>query len=325
MRPVATLTMNPTIDKTTAVDQVQADVKLRCQEPRREPGGGGINVARVITRLGGTSEALFMAGGPLARVLEQGLDDEGVPHHAVPIEGWTRENLIVNEIASEQQFRFGMPGPQISDEEWRACLRRLADLHPTPSLVVASGSLAPGMSEDAFVEVARVARQMEARLIVDTSGAALQQAVEAGAYLLKPNVRELQELVGEELPDEEEQEEAARQVLQRGNCHAIVLSLGARGALLVTAERTRRLPAPTVPVRSKVGAGDSMVGGIALGLARDLPLEDALRLGIAAGAAAVMTKGTELCRREDTDRIFTDLQEQNAQSHHDTASSPPAS
>jgi len=307
MEPILALTMNPAIDKGTGVDNVVPERKLRCHQPSFEPGGGGINVARAITKLGGTALILYPAGGPPGTMLEHLLDQEGLEHRKIPIRGWTRENLTVYEETSGQQFRFGMPGPDMSTSEWEECLQTFADVRPPPAYIVVSGSLPPGVPGDFYARVAAVAHKDGARVIVDTSGEALAMAVQEGVFLIKPNLRELGHLTGVEIRGEAEQEEVARGIIQEGRSEVVVVSLGAAGALLVTKEGSRRFRAPTVPIKSKVGAGDSMVAGIVLGLAQGRSLADAVRLGVAAGAAAVMTPGTELCRREDTERLYEGL------------------
>ena len=309
MKSIVTLTVNPTVDMNTDVSQVLPERKLRCGPPRREPGGGGVNVARAVHRLGGEATALYLAGGPPGEMLRGLLEDEAVAHRALPIDEWTRENLIVYEEASSLQYRFGMPGPRVTEAEWRRCLDELAALDPTPDYLVASGSLPPGIPEDFFGHVAEVARDSGARLVIDTSGEPLRHAVEVGTFMLKPNLRELRDLVGEELSSEHEQVDAARRLVEGGRVEVLVLSLGAGGALVVTADSVTPVRTPTVPIRSKVGAGDSMVGGTVLALARGWELLPAVRFGVAAGAAAVMTAGTELCRRDDTERLYAEMQE----------------
>jgi 6-phosphofructokinase 2 len=307
MPVLATLTVNPAVDKNSRVDQVLAESKLRCARPSREPGGGGLNVARALQRLGGTARAYYTAGGPIGEVLSRLLTGEGLEHHALPVGDWTRENLIVYEEQSGQQYRFGMPGPELTEDEWRGCLEQIEALEPAPDYLVASGSLPPGAPQDFYDRIARAAARRGTRVVVDTSGAALRQAVQGHVFLVKPNVRELGELVDAELTSEQQQLAAARDLIRQGRCEVVVLSLGAGGALLITADNGEHIRTPTVPIRSKVGAGDSMVAGIVLGLSRDLTLSDAVRYGVAAGAAAVMTPGTELCRREDTERLFEQM------------------
>jgi len=304
MQRVVTLTMNPTIDKSAKAPRVAAGQKLRCESPRHEPGGGGVNISRAIGRLGGQSLALYPAGGAIGGMLESLLDQEGVAHRPVSIQEMTRENLMIFDQSTDEQFRFGMPGPTLTEEEWQACLRELSELDPRPDYVVGSGSLPPGAPEEFYARMARLVREMGGRAIVDTSEGPLRKAAEEGVYLLKPNMRELGQLAGREIEGESDQEAVARRIVESGKAEVVVLSLGAAGVLLATEKEMERLRAPTVPIRSKIGAGDSMVAGIVLALARGEALHDAVRFGVAAGSAAVMTPGTELCRRSDTERLY---------------------
>ncbi len=308
MSPIATLTLNPTIDKNTRIERVLAEEKLRCEAPSREPGGGGLNVSRAIDRLGGDSRALYTAGGFTGDILQSLLDDEGIDQTPLPIDGETRENLIVYEMSTDRQFRFGMPGPELGPDDFAACLDAVRGLDPAPDYLVASGSLPPGVPDDAYAAVAEAARELGARPLLDTSGAALREAMDAGWYLLKPNLRELEQLAGISFETEAARIDAARDFIERGWCEVVVLSMGASGALLITADRAEHVHSPTVPINSRVGAGDSMVGGLVLALTRGLDLDDAVRFGVAAGAAAVMTPGTELCRREDTEALFEKIE-----------------
>lgn len=282
------------------------DQNFRCRDPRRDPGGGGINVARAIRRLGGQARAVFAAGGSTGALLERLLEEEDVPAAAVRIEGFTRENLTLDEAGSDRQYRFILPGPELGRDEQEALVD--AALEGDPAYLVASGSLPPGVSADLYAELARRARDRGVRVVLDTSGDALREGAGAGVFLLKPNLRELGQLVGRDVSEDPEQEDAARRLIAEQRAEAVVVSLGAGGALLVTREGVQRISAPTVPIRSKVGAGDSTVAGITLSLARGDDLGTAARFRVAAGAAAVMTPGTELCRRDDTERLFERLQ-----------------
>lgn len=300
---VVTLTINPALDTSTEVDHVVVDRKLRCGVPTHEPGGGGINVARVLRTLGTPVVACYPAGGPIGEIFTELLANEGVDRQLIPITGWTRENFTVRESASNQQYRFTLPGPTLSPEEHARCLDTLASFTPAPEYVVVSGSLPPGVPDDFYAQVIRRERERGVRVVVDSSGEPLRLAAREGAYLLKPNLRELESVVGRDLPTEADQEAAAREMLSHGANDVVVVSLGAGGALLATREATVRLRAPTVRVKSRVGAGDSMVAGIVHGLVRGDSVESAIHLGIAAGAAAVMTAGSQLCRREDVERL----------------------
>jgi 6-phosphofructokinase 2 len=307
MQSIITLTMNPAIDKSTSVAQVIIERKLYCHPPHFEPGGGGVNVSRAIRKLGGESTAIFPCGGPTGTYLLELLQQEGLICRPIPVQGRTRENLAVLEESSGLQYRFGLPGALLSDEEWRNCLVALAASKQKPHYIVASGSLPPGVPDDFYARVARVGKGLGAKVIIDSSGDPLRLALQEGVYLIKPNMRELAELVGKELVDEKSQREIALEMVGSGQCAVVALSLGAGGVLLATAAGCERLQTPLVPMKSKVGAGDRMVGGIVLSLAQGREVRDAVRFGVAAGAAAVMTPGSELCRREDTERLYEQL------------------
>lgn len=308
MKSILSLTINPAIDASCSVEAVFPDHKLRSGPVCHEPGGGGVNVSRAIRNLGGDSTVFYLAGGPSGQMLGILLDREGLKHEAMLIEDWTRENFTVTERTSGQQYRFVTPGPDLRAEEWQSCLAKIASLDPMPDFVVASGSLPPSAPTDFYGRLAMVVSAKNSRFVLDSSGAALANGLRSGGvYLVKPSLRELRALVGQELVPEAEQEEAATKIVNNGQAQIVVVSMGAAGALLVTAKDCKRIRAPAVPVKSKVGAGDSMVAGIVLGLARDMPLRDAVRLGIAAGSATVMMPGTQLCRREDAERLFEQM------------------
>lgn len=302
---IFTLTPNPSLDKSSDVERVEPDRKLRCSPPRYDPGGGGLNVARAVTKLGGRAVALWTRGGPLGLMLGELLDAEGIEHRPFEVDGFTRENLMVRERSSDRHYRFGMPGPELSEEEGAGLLREVERLGlDERSWVVASGSLPRGLGEDFYGRVARLAAEKGARYVVDTSGPPLRKALETGVWLVKPNIPELEELTGREIEDESSVVAKSRELIRGGKVRVVVVSLGAGGAVLVSEGRVAHVPAPTVPIRSRVGAGDSMVAGIVLALDRGRPLEEAVRFGVAAGAAAVMTPGSELCRREDVERLY---------------------
>jgi 6-phosphofructokinase 2 len=278
---------------------------------RYDPGGGGINVARVARTLGADAIIVFPAGGYTGQVLCTLLEQSGLPHRCVPIVGRTRQSLTVDERSSGQQFRFVFPGPHLTDSEQQDCLDVLAESMEGARIVVVTGSLPPGVRAGFFQSIADVVQRRGLRLLLDTSGDALRN-MSGGVHVLKPSERELQDCVGRELRTMGEQVDAARELISNGISETVVVSLGARGALLVTAESHEAFPALDVPVRSAVGAGDSMVAGVAVGLVRGYDLRTALCLGTAAGAATVITPGTELCRREDVDRLFLKISEVNA-------------
>ncbi len=307
MPAIITVTFNPAIDKSTSVPVLIPEKKLNCALPVYEPGGGGINAARAIKKLGGEATAVYLAGGYSGKIFTQLLTDELVESIVTETRESTRENLIVLEIASYQQFRFGMPGPTIRESEWQACLTSIENIQDV-EYIVASGSLPQGVPTDIFARIALIARKKNARLIVDTSGEALKEAVAAGVYLIKPNLGELSMLLGKEELNIEVVEDEARKVIEKGNCEVVVVSMGPFGAMLVTKKGALQIMPPAVKRKSTVGAGDSMVAGIVLSLSRNKSLTEAVQYGVASGTAATMNPGTALCLKEDADHLFRLIQ-----------------
>lgn len=309
MADIVTLTLNPAVDKSCAVDQVVPDRKLRCSPPDFDPGGGGINVARACHKLGEPAAAIWACGGAMGDLLKSLLEQEGITQHPFPIEQMTRENLMVMEESSGQQYRFGEPGASLSDEELQDCLDRIPSLDPPPKYLVASGSLPPGAPTDFYAEVARAA-PADCRVVLDTSGEPLQAGLAGPVYLLKPNLRELAHLAGAHVESDHDIQRIADRLRKESGVEVILTSLGSGGAMLSSAEGHEHIRAPTVRIRSKVGAGDSTVAGMIVALNRGKSLHEAALFAVATGAAAVMTPGTELCCREDAERLFEQMQSQ---------------
>ncbi|WP_207422461.1 1-phosphofructokinase family hexose kinase [Desertivirga brevis] len=308
---ILTITLNPTVDKSTSIDKLVPEKKLRCDQPKFEPGGGGINVSRGLRRLGLESLAFFPSGGRTGKLLESLLEKENVQSLAVSVSGETRENFIVVETSTNQQFRFGMPGTEVTGEEQEHILNSLNSLSPFPEFIIVSGSLPPGIEASFLRDIVKVAKEKGAKIIADTSGDALSQMVEEGVFLLKPNLGELANLTGIESLDNDSADEAAQQLIAQGKTEAIVVSLGPQGAYLVTKDITKLIPAPTVKKLSTVGAGDSMVAGMVSVLARGGDFIEMVRRGVACGSAATMNSGTQLFKKEDADRLFEFLSREN--------------
>jgi 6-phosphofructokinase 2 len=306
--PIVTATPNPALDVSTSVDRVVAEHKMRCGPTVLDPGGGGINVSRVVRNLGGRSTAVYAVGGPTGQAYRDLLEREGIAGHAVRIAASTRESFTVDETSTGQQFRFVLQGPQMREPEWRAFLSAVGDDMPVGGYVVPSGSLPPGAPVDLYARIARIARQKGTRCVIDTSGTALRAALDEGVYLIKPSRRELSDLVGAELDDERSMQDAAQQLVRAGACEVVALSLGAAGAVLVSADEVMRLPTPEVAVRSTVGAGDAFLGALVLRLAQGRGLSTAFRTAVAAGSATAMLPATDLCRSEDVARLEADLE-----------------
>ncbi len=307
MSKIITITFNPAIDKSTTVPALIPEKKLKCTKPVYEPGGGGINVARAIKKLGGTATAIYMAGGYTGKAFTQLLNKEGIDSIVAEIKENTRENLIVYETSTNQQYRFGMPGPSILEQEWQQCLAQIENIKEADFIIV-SGALPQGIPLAVYSKIGSIARSINAKLIVDTSGEALMEAVQAGLYLIKPNLAELSSLLGKEGLNIERVDEAAREVINKGKCEVVVVSMGAAGAMLVTKNLAMHIMPPAVKIKSTVGAGDSMLAGIVLSLVQNKSIEEAAQYGVACGTAATMNAGTELCRKEDADHLYNLIQ-----------------
>jgi 6-phosphofructokinase 2 len=299
---IITLTVNPALDKSAHFKGLVAEQKIRCDEPRFDAGGGGINVSKAISRLGGTSLAVFTSGGPTGKMLEELVTKESIAFKAIPIQTWTRESFVAVDDNTNSQYRFGFTGGEVTHEEEQAILNFVTTLKP--KFIVASGSLNEGLSSDFYQKVAKIAKQSGAKLIVDTSGDALKKVLKTGVYLIKPNVGELAKLIGVERLEMEEVNEAAKQIIGKGGAEIVVVSLGPQGAVLVTKDNYEFVPAPNVAKKSTVGAGDSMVGGMVWALSQNKSLKEVIRWGVACGSAATMNEGTQLFKDADAQRLF---------------------
>lgn len=300
---IVTLTMNPALDITASAERVHPSSKVRCFNDRYDPGGGGVNAARIAHMLGADVLAVFPAGGQPGELLVDLLTREGVPFRRVEIPGRTRENFTIDEESTGEQYRFVLPGPDLSSAEYARCLDELRAAATSAQFVVASGSLPPAAPIGFYQSVADLCDELGVRLILDASGAGLRHIV-SGVFLLKPSLRELGECVGRELETESDIVAAGQEMIHDGKVQVVVTSRGADGALLVTATGHQRFPAIKLRPVSTVGAGDAMVGAIAVGLARGFPLPEAVRYGIACSAAKLKTPGTAMCSRADVERYF---------------------
>ena len=299
---IATLTMNPTIDLAAQATRVRPTHKLRTFAERQDPGGGGVNVASVIHALGGRSLAVILSGGSTGRLLEELLGEAGMACRAVPIAGRTRTSHTVTDASNGHEFRFIAQGPTVGEAEWTQILDAVAEVEA--DWLVASGSLPPGVPEDFYARLGRVAVQRGIRFVLDTSGPALRAGLAAGKVeLVKSSLTELESVAGRKLPSETAQEAAARDIVQQGWARLVALTLGERGALLVSEAGALRLPALDVVVNGTVGAGDSFLAGMVMALAEGRGDQDAFAWGVAAGAAAVTVTGTAHPERNTVERL----------------------
>jgi 6-phosphofructokinase 2 len=304
-KPIITLTLNPTIDGSASADVIQPIRKIRTTDERYHPGGGGINVARVIGELGGKAHALYLAGGATGAILDDLLRTTGIETERITIKGYTRIAHSVFERSSGQEFRFVPEGPEVTIEEWGSCLSAL-NLFDF-DFVVASGSLPRGLPAAAYGQVVDIATRKGAKIILDTSGPAMQATLAKGVFLIKPNLRELEDLTGHALSDTKAQVLATRDLIATGATEIVALTLGSDGAIMVSRNEAWQAAVPPVEAKSALGAGDSFVAGIALAIARGNSLRSVLASGVAAGTAAVLSPGAELSRKADVERLYAEL------------------
>jgi len=306
MTEIVTLTINPALDVSTSVRKMMPFSKMRCAPAHRDPGGGGINVARVLKRLGIDATAIYPAGGATGQLLADLVEREGVRSIVIPALNDTREDLTIFDETTREQFRLVFPGAPLSDVEWQECLGSLARIAPPPVFVIASGSLPAGVPLDFFGRVAQASKALS-KVIVDTSGPFLKPALEAGAYLIKPNLREFQELAGIASTDDAALIEAGRRLFERYRIEIIAISMGPEGALLVTRDTALRANGFPIEPISVSGAGDSFLGAMIWSLANDSSLDRAIRYGVAGGSAALLNPGTELCRPAEVHRLAAEV------------------
>ena len=306
MLPILTVTLNPALDLTTTVASVRPLRKLRCTAPRLDPGGGGINVSRAIKELGGESQAFVAIGGHTGDQLRELLRGAGLSVEYWGLPNETRTSFTVMDDEDHVPYRFVMPGPTISPLEATCILDKLTHrIRQRAGYVVASGSLPPGVPEDFYAQLARRTRDLGGRFVMDTHGAALRAATKERPYLVRLNHLEAQELVGGD--SDADARRLATQLIEQQRAEVAIVTVGDRGAIVATSERQFEIAPPRVNVRSGVGAGDSFVGALVLGLAKGWRLEDAARYGVAAAAAAVTTEATELCKRETVETFFAQI------------------
>lgn len=298
MTDILTITLNPALDVLTTIDQVSDTHKMRCATVLKHPGGGGVNVARVLHRLGANCMAVYLAGGVTGERHHQLMQAEKVRCHVIPIAEETRESFSVHELSSGHDYRFVLPGPQICATEFEACFDFVAQHMPKKFLVI-SGGLAPGVPDNFYARLAALAKSHGVRVVLDTQGPALAEALTAGVYLFKPSLRELRDLTGQALPNEDTQIAAAQQLISSGQAEIVALSLGAEGALVISATEQWRARSIPVPVQTTIGAGDSLVAGMVWSLSRGDHLLRAFQYGIAAGTAALLAQGTALSQAAD--------------------------
>jgi len=307
MRKILTISLNPALDSAADVAVVTPDVKLRCVNPTLEPGGGGVNVSRAIKLLGGESAAFVALGGATGNMMSELLAEENV--HFTRFDGpvMTRQSFAISETETGKQYRFGQPGPVWPAQDAARALGEIRKLLEKDMLVVASGSLPPGVADDFYVKLGLMIADAGALMVVDTSGDA-QQAIMADGkglvHVLRMDRHESEILAGRPLTTLKSAADFAQDVAKKEHAKLVILARGAEGSVFATEDMRFHWVAPKVQVISKVGAGDSFVAGLTYGLAQDMSLQDAGRLATAAAAAAVQSPGSQLCKKPMVDALL---------------------
>ncbi|MCB1381746.1 MAG: hexose kinase [Notoacmeibacter sp.] len=303
-KPILAIALNPTIDMSQEASRVQPTLKIRTRSQQFYPGGGGTNVARVIAELGGTVDLAFLTGGATGPIFESLIANLPVGRHAFPMSGAIRISDTLFEEETGFEFRAVQEGPEVSEAELEPVLELLRRF--SGGYVVASGSLPRGVAPDTYARMGRIAAGNDCRFVLDTSGAALTETVGAAPlHLFKPSIGELESLAGTRL-EPEEAEQAALELAADGKADMITVTMGRDGAFMARKDGITHEKPIHVRTRSAVGAGDSFVGAMVLKLARGATPDEAFGYGLAAGAAAAMTPGTVLCRREDVEALYAD-------------------
>ena len=300
---IYTVTLNPALDKTVEIPGMALDTVNRITEMRTDPGGKGINVSKVIAKLGGESCAAGILGGGSGKMLEKLLEGEPFATRFRFVEGQTRSNLKIIDRERHTNTDINEPGLTVTDADLDALLHELlAELRPG-DIVVLAGSLPKGAPQDTYRTWTAACKKAGARVFLDADGALLAEGLKAAPYLIKPNDDELSRLAGKKLETLEELTAEGRKLLERG-IERVVISLGGRGALYLRKGSTIYAEGLRVPVGSTVGAGDSVVAALAYAEAQGLSEEEAVRLPTAAGAANVMCSGTQAAEREAVEALL---------------------
>lgn len=301
---IITLTINPALDKSAKVDGLIPTQKLKCHSIDYQPGGGGINISRMLKRLGTDTNCMLTSGGDTGKYLTELLIKETVKPEIIPVNAWTRENLSVVDTQSNLQYRFGMPGNELSKTEILAIKNLLLKKVNSEDILVLSGSLAENVPADYYAQLIKLFADKNVKIIIDTSGPALKEALNENVFLMKPNQRELAQLAGKEFLYTAEQEAIAVELINAKKAQYVVVSLGARGAFLACKEGVFYKSTPSVKVKSTIGAGDSMVAGLIYGIQNSFPPEKILKYGVACGVATTMSEGTTLGTKENIDTVL---------------------
>lgn len=309
--PIVTFTMNPAVDVFGETDRIYDDSKTRCRQRAVEPGGGGINVARNIHRMGFPTLAVFPAGGLHGEQLQQLLQNDQQPFIAVPIQGQSRQNLAITDLSRKVMHHFVFPGPELTEQEMRACRDTL--LKYAPPFLILSGSLPDHVQQDFYAQVTESCATKGVKVLLDTSGQALSKTLYHGAYLAKLNRREFASLGFDEHSSLAQLARDMRQLVTDGAVDVLIVTLTRGGAMLISRDGDAYYcSAPKVDIVSHVGAGDSFMSALAYQLANGVSLALAFQYGVAAACVTVQSEGNQLTDFEWLERTLQETSLQPA-------------
>ncbi len=295
---IATVTLNPSIDQHLEVEKLVKHDANRASSVTYHAGGKGVNVSKVVRELGGPTRAYTIVAGFVGDFWNELVEEIDVPHWSMRVEGQTRVNTVITDRLDRTQTRISAPGPCAKPAEITRFLKKLLAVRPKPFIWVFGGSLPRGMNASTNRRFIEALQANGTPCVLDADDEALRQGLKAKPFLIKPNEFEMRRLTRRRLDTVPEYLDAARRVVDSGVKY-VVVSLAARGALFVSAHEAFLVPTVSVRVRSRVGAGDSLIGGLATGLLRGRPFREAAVLGIAASTSAVMREAPRLCVNED--------------------------
>jgi 6-phosphofructokinase 2 len=308
---IITLTINPALDKSAQIEEIKPEQKLRCHSIKYQPGGGGVNVSRVLQRLGISTNCVFASGGGTGKHLNKLIQAEGIQTEAIYTSTPTRENFSVIDSSTGLQYRFGMPGTPLSAAELDSISDYVVKHLNEGDYLVLSGSLAEETPADFYAKLINQLSSKNVRVVLDSSGPALKQALTECVFLIKPNQNELAQLAGRELNNITDMEQYALELINQTKLTYVVVSMGAKGAFIVSKSGVVHQAIPKVDVKSTIGAGDSMLAGIIYGITKNYSTEMMLKWGVACGVAATMAEGTDLARLDSINDVLDRLQDVN--------------
>ena len=306
---IYTVTLNPALDRAILVERLMEEDTTRVYSETFYAAGKGIDVSRVIRELGGQSVALGLVGGYDGLHLEGLLINAGVMTDFTKIAHETRTNIILRERSTGRQFVISAAGPEIDSAEIGHFYRNVLEIHDMNYLVM-SGSLPKGVTPNLYGQLIVAGKKKGAFIFLDTDGPALKESIEYQPTGIKPNQFELSRLIGRDLKKETEIIWTCNEIHEKGIPY-ILVSRGKKGLILSTKEQKIKAVAPRIEVESTVGAGDSVVAGFILAHSRGEDLEECVRLACAAGTATAQTPGTELCHREEVEKILPSIKISN--------------